>query len=176
MKIDKEFNKCTLQEYFHFIDNSKKYTDFNTLGLYRSIPENQKLTLNEKIEVREYAHRKFRKTFDFLQIKDPLTFFQVNFLGVEMTKADEHQAWTEIKSNQKKILEDKRIKHRNFGIYSKHECGYEGCPFDGMMIRQGSKLQESFMRFHGEKNRYSKAEKSEKLKSERKHKRDFFDE
>lgn len=74
MEIGQKFNTLTLNEYFFYIDNFKKYKDFNTLGLYRSIVENTKLTLNDKIAVREYAHKKFKKTYDFLQLKDPKTF------------------------------------------------------------------------------------------------------
>ena len=53
MKIGRQFNTLTLKEYLFFIDNHKKYTDFNTLGLYRSITENKKLTMEDKIAVRE---------------------------------------------------------------------------------------------------------------------------
>ncbi len=57
MKIEQKFNKLTAKEYRFYIDNHKKYTDFNTLGLYRSLLENEKLTLAEKLEVRDYAER-----------------------------------------------------------------------------------------------------------------------
>ena len=77
MEIGHKFNTLTLKEYFFYIDNYKKYTDFNTLGLYRSMVENEKLSLNDKIAVREYAHKVFKKTFDFLQLKDPKTFVEV---------------------------------------------------------------------------------------------------
>ena len=82
MKIDKmvigqNFNTLSLKEYYFFIDNYKKYTDFNTLGLYRSIVENENLKLNDKIAVREYAHKTFKKTFDFLQLKDPKTLMTI---------------------------------------------------------------------------------------------------
>jgi len=89
MVISQKFNQLTLKEYFFYVDNHKKYTDFNTLGLYRSIIENEKLGLPEKIEVREYAHQFFRKTFDFLQLKDPDTFVKVSTLGQTLTVAGE---------------------------------------------------------------------------------------
>lgn len=63
MKIGQQFNNLTLKEYFFYIDNYKKYTDFNTLGLYRSIIENEKLSIEEKIFVRDYANKIFQKTF-----------------------------------------------------------------------------------------------------------------
>jgi len=167
MKIGQRFNSLTLKEYLFFIDNYKKYTDFNTLGLYRSIIENEKLDLTEKIKVRDYAHKIFKKAFDFLQIKDPKTYFQVTTLGQELTKADEDQIWTEIFASQQRILTDKRIKHRNFGDYSKHNCGYETCQFNGLMIKQGSFLSEGHIHFNGDKNKYQSKLKSEGRKLER---------
>ena len=143
-------------------------TDFNTLGLYRSIIENEKLTLDEKIEVREYAHKFFQKTFDFLQLKDPDTFVRVSTIGQSLTVADERQIWTDIIANQEKILKDKRIKHRSFGQYSKHSCGYDNCQFNGVMIKKGSLLAERSMFFHGDKSKYQAKVKSERRKKERK--------
>jgi hypothetical protein len=119
MEIGQKFNNLTLKEYFFCIDNYKKYTNFNALGLYRSLIENGKLTLEEKILVRNYANQIFQKTFDFLQLKDPKTFVEVSYLGQELTKGDEGKIWNEIKKSQQKILTDKKIKHRNFGDYSK---------------------------------------------------------
>jgi hypothetical protein len=89
MEIGQRFNKLTLKEYFFYIDNYKKYTDFNTLGLYRSIVENEKLSLDDKLSLREYAHKKFRKTFEFLQLKDPKIYIDIKYLGQELTKGDE---------------------------------------------------------------------------------------
>jgi hypothetical protein len=71
MEIGKKFNCLSFEEYLFYIENHKNYTDFNTLGLYRSIYENDNITLVEKIKIRELANSIFQKTFDFLQIKDP---------------------------------------------------------------------------------------------------------
>lgn len=168
MEIGRKFNELTLEEYFFFIDNYKKYKDFNTLGLYRSIVENGKLNIEEKIEVREYANNTFRKTFDFLQLKDPQTFVEVSTLGQEFTKGDKEKIWNNIKKNQQKILYEKRIKHRNFGTYSKHSCPYEDCVWNGVMIRQGSELAWSSMNFFSDKNNYHSKVKSQMRKSDRK--------
>lgn len=167
MEIGQKFNKLTLKEYFFYIENHKKYTDFNTLGLYRSILENEKLSLEEKIEVRDYANQFFQKTFDFLQIKDPFTFFGLSTLGEELTIADEKQFWNEIRKNQEKILKDKRIKHRSFGIYSKYIC-LETCLWNGLMIHQGSVLAESNMYFDSDNNKWCAELKSLRNKKERK--------
>jgi hypothetical protein len=167
MEIGQKFNRLTLKEYFFYIDNHKKYKDFNTLGLYRSIVENEKLSLDERIQVREYSHKAFRKTFDFLQLKDPKVFVDVSTLGQILTKGDEEKIWNDIRTNQQKILSDKRIKHRNFGQYSKHNCGYDDCVWNGLMIRQGSWLAEGNMHFTGDNTRYQQRLKSDRRKLDR---------
>jgi hypothetical protein len=168
MEIGQKFNTLTKEEYYFFIDNYKKYNDFNTLGLYRSIIENEKLTIDDKIEVRDYSHKTFQKTFDFLQLKDPITFIDVSFIGQEITKGDEKKIWDDIRENQQKILKEKQIKHRNFGSYSKHKCPYDDCPYLGIMVRQGSRLAERNMHFYSDKTKYSLKAKSERFKKDRK--------
>lgn len=176
MKIGQKFNKLTLKEYFFYIENHKKYTDFNTLGLYRSILENEKLSLEEKLKVRDYANQFFQKTFDFLQLKDPYTFFQLSTLGEALMAGDENQFWNKIRENQEKILKDKRIKHRNFGNYSKHNCGYETCHYNGLMIHQGSILMQSNMYFDSDKSRCSAQSKSLRNKKGRKNEKQIIQE
>lgn len=168
MKIGQKFNTLTLKEYFFYIDNHKRYSDFNVLGLYRSIIENEKLTVTEKIEVRKHAHSYFHKSFDFLQLKDPVTFYEVSTIGQELTVADTNQIWEDIKANQQKILADKRIKHRNFGTYSKHLCGYNDCPMNGMMVRENTWLAWCKIHFDSDRNRYEAKYKSERNKTDRK--------
>ncbi|MCS3801676.1 hypothetical protein [Niastella sp. OAS944] len=168
MKISQPFNKLTLKEYFFYIDNHKKYTDFNTLGLYRSITENKKLSLAERIEVREYAYTKFKKFFEFLQLKDPVTYYDIITLGQELTKADESQMWKDIKHNQQKILAEKSIKHRNFGIYSKHDCGRNDCNLNGLMLKKRSYFAYSHMCFKSDKNEHASKHKSIQRKADRK--------
>lgn len=168
MVIGKKFNELTKEEYFFFIDHHKQYDDFNTLGLHRSIIEHDKLTIDEKIQIRDHAHKFFQKTFDFLQLKDPKVFIEVSNLGLQLTKADEEKMWSDVIANQQKILSDKRIKHRNFGIYSKHNCGQDDCFWNGLMVRQGSWLKESNMHFDIDKNKYQQKMKSKRRKAERK--------
>ena len=170
MKIGKRFNELSKSDYFHFIDNYKKYSDFNTLGMYRSICENEKLSLNDRIEIRDYANTVFGKTFEFYQLKDPKTYFDLSTLGYEMTAADERKVWDDIIINQEKILSKKKIKHRNFGEYSKHNCGYDDCKFNGLMIKQGSGLAESSMHFRSDKNTDAAKLKSNRIKKERRNK------
>jgi len=166
MEIGKKFNQLSVKEYCFYIDNHKKYTDFNTLGLYRSIPENEKLSTEEKIQVRDYANTIFEKTFDFLQLKDPDTYFNVATLGQTLTQADEKQFWRNVIANQQKILKDKKIKHRNFGSYFKHMCGYDSCPALGLMLKPGTSFLRHNMRFPTDKKRDNVKEKSKKQEKE----------
>lgn len=174
MKIGKRFNQLSKSEYIHYIDHHKKYTDFNTLGLYRSICENKKLALPDRIEIRDYANTIFGKTFIFYQLKDPKTYFDLTTLGKELTVADAQKVWDDIKINQQKILTDKKIKHRNFGEYSKHNCGYDDCRYNGLMIKQGSFLTESAIHFDSDKNKYVSKDKSKYIKKQRKNERQII--
>ncbi|RZJ79561.1 MAG: hypothetical protein EOO20_26750 [Chryseobacterium sp.] len=164
----------TLEEYVFYIDNHKKYKNFNTLGLYRSLIEQVALTLDEKLTIRDHAHSVFQKTFDFLQLKDPGTYLGVITLGQSLTKGEEQKIWDDIRKNQQKILANKRIRHRNFGVYSKHRCPYADCPFNGLMVRQGSDLVYGSIHFDGDKNKYAGKVQSDRRKSARKRKRQII--
>ncbi len=166
MKINKPFNQFSKHEYLETIPNHKQYSDFNTLGLYRSLLENENLSLEEKLEIRDFANGYFQKTFDFLQLKDPQTYFEVSNLGEELTRGDELNLWRIIRENQQTILKDKKIKHRNFGTYSKHDCGYDTCPYNGLMIKKGSHLAESSMCFATDKNKDEKKQKAQRREKE----------
>ncbi len=170
MKIGKPFYQLTKEEYLYYIENHQQYADFNTLGLYRSLLENECLTLKDQLEIRDFAHQYFQKTFDFLQLKDPKTYFEVFYLGEEMTEGDIQNAWRIIRENQQKILNDKKIKHRNFGTYSKHDCGLPYFHFNGLMIKQNAFNSRDFMCFKTDEN---KDEKVNKSKRQLKEKRNF---
>ncbi|HEX8428000.1 hypothetical protein [Hymenobacter sp.] len=175
MKINKKFNTLTYSEYIHLIENHKRFTDFNTLGLFRAIVESTELTGEQKVEVREYAVASFRKTFEFLQLKDPVTYFELSTLGETLTEADSSKAWKDIRLNQQRILKTKRLKHRNFGTYSKHLCGYDDCHLKGLMIRQGSRLADGGrMHFCSDQRSYALKVKSERRKQERKNTRQII--
>lgn len=166
MKIDRPFNTLTKSEYLHYIENYKKYTDFNTLGLYRSLLENEHLAVSEKVEIRDFAHSYFQKTFDFLVLKDPVTFIEVTHIDQELTKQEYRDYWEKVKEMQEKLIKDKKLGHRNFGTYSKHDCGYDDCPYNGVMIKKGSVLEEMGMCFASDKNADSAKQKSKRLKRE----------
>lgn len=175
MKIDRPFNTFSKQDYLEIVPEHKKYTDFNTLGLYRSILENENLSLDEKFEVFELANEHFQKTFDFLVLKDPRTWFDLTHLGKELSHSQERDLWQEVKHRQEKILKDKRLGHRNFGTYSKHDCGVPHCPYDGLMVHPKSPLAESHIHFDSDKKTYSVQENAKKRKSDRKKHRRIID-
>lgn len=169
MKVGKQFNTLTYGEYLHLIENHKKFTDFNTLGLFRSIVETTKLSLEEKLELRKVAVAAFAKTFEFLQLKDPQTYFEVVTLGESLTNADENQVRENIQRNQQKIWESKRLSHRNFGVYSKHYCNHADCYMHGLMLRQGSSMAgRGPMFFYSDDRSWAKPEKAMRRKQDRK--------
>ncbi len=167
MKINQPFNQLSREQYLFYIENHQQYADFNTLGLYRSLLENECLTLKDQLGIRDFAHQYFQKTFDFLQLKDPKTYFEVFYLGEEMTEGDIQNAWRIIRENQQKILNDKKIKHRNFGTYSKHNCGLPYCHFNGLMIKQNAFNSRDFMCFKTDENKDEKVNKSKRQQKEK---------
>ncbi len=169
MKIGRKLNTFSFKEYLHLLKNYTRFTDFNSLGLFRSILENKKLTLEQQLEIRDVATKTFPKFFTFLQVKDPWTFRKLGLLGQDFTVADEDRLRNIIDLNQQKILAKKRIKHRNFGIYAKHSCGYDTCFMNNLMTKQNSLLSEYGM-FSMRTDKYSTFSKSERRKQERKRK------
>lgn len=168
MKINKRFNQLKFQEYRDFINNHQKYTDFNTLGLYRSILENEQLGLEEKIQIRDLANEHFGKFFEFLQIKDVSTYIGLTTLENPLTVGQLRSYVAQIKYNQQRILAKKRIKHRNFGDYARHNCGYAHCPLNGLMVRQGSPLSEGHLRLPNDKSRSGRQFRSKLARKNRK--------
>jgi hypothetical protein len=174
MKVNKQFNTLSYGGYRYLLKNYQKYTDFNTLGLFRSIIETTKLSMEQKLELRRAAIALFPKPFDFLQLKDPVTYIGLMTLGEELTKADEAQLWETTRRNQQLILSSKKLRHRNFGTYSKHQCPYSDCPYNGLMLRQDSKFCNRNMHFRSDKSRYSASDKSYMRKQNRKSERQII--
>jgi hypothetical protein len=152
MKLNKKLNQFSYNDLIAIVENYNKYVDFNTLGLFRAIVEHERLDLSQKIALRDKAIAVFSKFYNFLQIKDPTTYFKLQTLGQDLTKADIDAFYEQIRENQYKILRQKRIKHRNFGIYSKHGCGYEDCNLNDLMVKQKSWFKEREMYFVQESN------------------------
>jgi hypothetical protein len=171
MKIGRQLNTFSHGEYLHLLQHYRQFSDFNTLGLFRSLLENHRLSLSQRLELRQAAIAAFPKQFDFLQLKDPLTYFKLSILGEELTDADREQAWDNIRHNQQRILNSKRLRHRNFGTYSKHLCGHDNCPLNGLMTKDGSCLSyPSYpnMPFASDRKRFQPWRKSEAWRRERK--------
>ncbi|GAB3829487.1 hypothetical protein [Hymenobacter jeollabukensis] len=147
MKLNRRLNQLTEAEYRHLLANYRRYTDFNSLGLFRSLLENDKLEPTQRQRLRDAAIEAFPKFYEFLQLKDPHTYFRLRTLGQELTVADERTFWEQISQAQQRLLADKRLRHRNFGMYSKHSCGYDTCPLNGLMIRPGSPIMEDAVCF-----------------------------
>ncbi|MFA8300806.1 MAG: hypothetical protein ACEPOV_11630 [Hyphomicrobiales bacterium] len=121
MKIDKRFNQFTYKEYIYFIDNHKKYKNFNTLALYRSIIENKKLNEDERIKIRDYSNKLFYKFFEFLKVKDLKTYVCLITLGKDLTPIQFNQLEDKIHTEAKNILRKKRIKYHHFGVAIKYD-------------------------------------------------------
>jgi len=175
MKIGRQISTLTYSEYLHLLENYKKFTDFNHLGLFRSILENENLEPAQKLKIRDAVVEKFPKFFEFLQLKDPVTYFSLITYQQALTAADSNQVWEEITRNQQRILVVKRLGHRNIGTYAKHDCGYETCHLNGLMIRQDSWLAEGKIRFCTDKNEYPALSKSKMRKRDRKQQKQIIE-
>jgi hypothetical protein len=147
MKLNRRLNLLTEAEYQHLLANYRRYTDFNSLGLFRSLLENEKLNPEQRLRLRDAAIEVFPKFYEFLQLKDPHTYFRLSTLGQELTIADERAAWQLIRQAQQRLLADKGIRHRNLGSYARHDCGQPDCPYNGVMVRQGSWLADGGLHF-----------------------------
>lgn len=161
MQIKKKFNTFTYNEYIQILKNYKKYTNFNTLGLYRSIIENKKLSIDEKIKIRKSCNEHFFKFFQFLQIKDVNTYVKLVLLGEDYTEADKQLLFDKAFLYKRVTLSKKKIKHDNIGTASKHMCGHDDCSYNGIMTPPSKNYR---------KNRYNKIAKSISYKKERKNK------
>ncbi|GAB2962558.1 hypothetical protein GCM10027048_33940 [Hymenobacter coalescens] len=170
MKIGR-LDQLTELQYRHLLANYHHYSDFNSLGLFRSLLENEKLDATQRLRLRDAAIEVFPKFFEFLQLKDPRTYLRLQALGQGLTVADEQAAWEELRRNQQRLLADKRIRHRNLGTYGRHDCGYPDCPFNGLMVRQNTWLAES--RLHFDSDRRSRWQASEQSRQRRQGRKAF---
>lgn len=155
MKIGR-LNQLSEAEYRHLLANHRRYTDFNSLGLFRSLLENQKLDDAQRLRLRDAAIEAFPKFYEFLQLKDPDTYLRLSTLDRELTAGDEEAAWEQIRRNQQRLLAAKGIRHRNLGTYARHACGYADCPFNCLMVRPGSRLAESSIHFTSDHRHYGR--------------------
>ncbi|SEQ79602.1 hypothetical protein [Neolewinella agarilytica] len=171
MKIGRPINQLTARALRRLLSDYRRYTDFNRLGLFRGILESQILNPHEKQEIRDLAKETFRKYYDFLVVKDPYTWDRLEHLGENRNRQQEGQDWKEIRRKQEEILRRKRIRHRNFGVYSRHDCGYETCNVNNCMTRpKGPNRYGSEMSFDSDRYKYARKEKSRRHKQQRRRK------
>lgn len=137
MEIGRRYNQFTFDAYCYYIDQAKKCMDFNIVGLYRGILDNQQLHLEERIALRNHARQKFGQAFECLQVRDPETFIKLLTLGRTLTTTEEEQLWQEVERNRKIILHRQR-QNGKFGRYAQHLCGDENCVWHGLLIKQDS--------------------------------------
>lgn len=161
-----KYNTLTKNEYIYYIENEKKF-NVNILGMYRSLFENEKLTQEDKIEIRDLLNKDHFKTYEFYQISHPNLYAELYQLDNTLNEQEYDQLWENMREFQEKTLKEKKIKHRNFGDYSKHLCGHKDCPLNGQMIKQGSVLAETCMSFKSDKRKEGKKEKSRRYKKDK---------
>jgi len=168
MKIGRPFHQLSVGTLRRLIPAYRKYTDFNRLGFFRGLLESQKLSLDEQQELLALGKSTFARYYDFLVVKDPYTWDKLENLGITRTRQAENADWLKIREKQFEILRRKRFGHRNFGINSRHDCGYEHCKLNNFMTkpkyqsRYGSEIW-----FKQDSRKYSKKEKHLARKKEK---------
>ena len=110
MKINKEYDQIPYKKLKDIIMNHKKYADFNIPELYQGILYNEKLNIEQKIDLRDLANEYFPKTFNFLQRKAPRIYYCLVILGEEeyLTEGDKNKIWEDIIHNREKMLKAKK--------------------------------------------------------------------
>ena len=109
-----------MAEYRHYIAHHQKYADFNPLGLYRSILENNKLSEAEKQAVLALAKHYFPKFYDFLLVKDFNTYVALSRLGLPpLNPAQQWDYNAQLRIQAEKILACKRIHNWRVGTQTK---------------------------------------------------------
>ncbi|TAF65675.1 MAG: hypothetical protein EAZ55_07890 [Cytophagales bacterium] len=166
MQIEKPFSQYTYTKLIYLLEHKEQYKNFNTLGFFRGILENKKMTLEEKIQLRDKAITVFSKFYEFLQVKDPHTYLKLETLGQELSWGNLRNLWKEIYKKQSLILKQKRIKHRNFGTYSKHNCGYADCHLNQLMLKQNSWFKEDILTLK-EETKHFRSKNSRKYKEKK---------
>ncbi|MBC7406563.1 MAG: hypothetical protein H7230_03800 [Candidatus Parcubacteria bacterium] len=142
-----QYNTLALSTLLELLESYKKDKNFNNLGFFRSILENDQLNLGDKIFLNNRAIEIMPKSYEFLQVRDPGLYLNLETLGMQILDSDKRDMYKKIRLNQEKILKQKKIRHRNFGIFSKHLCNIEGCHYNGRMVKQGSFVAGGGMHF-----------------------------
>ena len=169
MILSQPFNQLSYEQFRDAMLAHKQYKQFNTLGMFRGIVESELLSPGQKVEIRNLAQKLFERQWEFLQIKDAICYVALYTLDLpDLLPPDEARIWEVLRHNQQQILREKRISHRSFGNYSKHNCGYDWCPYNGIMVRTDWPLAESRMIFRTDHPLYEAGQKAEKHRKNRK--------
>ena len=115
MKINKKFKQMSMAEYHHYIAHHQKYADFNPLGLYRSILENDKLDEAAQLEILAFANQYFQRFYNFLFIKDPVAYSKLATLGQGLSETQQRQHLSHVWDRREKWCAEKGIRHQRIG-------------------------------------------------------------
>ena len=111
MKVNKKFKQMSMAEYRHYIAHHQKYADFNPLGLYRSILENDKLDEAAQLEILAFANQYFQRFYDFLFIKDPVAYSRLATLGQDLSETQQRQHLSRVWDRREQWCAEKAIRH-----------------------------------------------------------------
>ena len=105
-----------MAEYHHYIAHHQKYADFNPLGLYRSILENDKLDEAARLEILAFANQYFQRFYDFLFVKDPVTYSRLATLGQGLSETQQRQHLSRVWDRREQWCAEKGILHQRIGV------------------------------------------------------------
>lgn len=122
MKLSKKFNTLSVSEYRDVIKHHKRYTNFNPLGLYRSLIENPKLDTDAQLDILALANEHFGKFYEFLLVKDINLYAKLSRLGkMPLTITQEWQYREQLRQKAQMLLKQKQIRRWRVGIYTTSE-------------------------------------------------------
>ena len=105
----------SMAKYRHYIAHHQKYADFNPLGLYRSILENDKLDEAARLEVLALANQYFQRFYNFLFIKDPVAYSRLTTLGQGLSETQQRQHLSHVWDRREQWCAEKGIRHQRIG-------------------------------------------------------------
>lgn len=133
-KIEKRYNTFNYDEYIFYLNKYKEYKNFNIYGIFNSFLENKILTDPEKLKLIKKYSEKFYKSFEFLKVKNEHLYLKLFSIieNKDYTANGKNglydNAVKNIERDVEKILNNKKIKYRNFGENSKamdNRTGYK---------------------------------------------------
>lgn len=77
-----QYNTLAMSTLLELLESYKKDKNFNNPGFFRSILENDQLNLGDKIFLNNRAIEIMPKSYEFLQVKDPGLYLNLETLGM----------------------------------------------------------------------------------------------